>query len=162
MSTVAEQLKGAREARGLTVEQVADITKMRTDHVRALEQGDYKAFSAPVYIRGFVRTYSRLLKLDEAPLLAALEAELGREGRFSEETRPTHNKGLLDLLMLQLSKLDWRRGLLVATAVVCLAAAALGVVAWKKSRSENPLGALEPGVYRPATNLVEILPFRSR
>ena len=65
MSTVAEQLRAAREAKNLSVEQIAEITKMRSDHVRALEEGNYGAFSAPVYIRGFVRTYSRLLKLDE-------------------------------------------------------------------------------------------------
>ena len=52
MATVAEQLRTAREARNLTVEQIADTLKMRTDHVRALEEGDYDVFSAPVYIRG--------------------------------------------------------------------------------------------------------------
>ena len=37
MSTVAERLHQAREARKLTIEQVAEITKIRTDHLRALE-----------------------------------------------------------------------------------------------------------------------------
>ena len=36
MPTVAEQLRTAREAQGLTVYQVAEITKIRTDHIRAL------------------------------------------------------------------------------------------------------------------------------
>ena len=72
MSTVAEQLRAAREAKKLTVQQVADATKMRTDHVRALEEGKFNVFSAPVYIRGSVKIYAKLLKLDEAPLLAAL------------------------------------------------------------------------------------------
>ncbi len=36
MSTVAEQLRAGREARMLTVEQVAELTKIRTDHIRAL------------------------------------------------------------------------------------------------------------------------------
>ena len=48
MSTVAEQLRQAREARNLTVQQVAEITKIRTDHVRAVEEGNYDVFSAPV------------------------------------------------------------------------------------------------------------------
>ena len=43
MSTVAEQLRTAREAKNLTVQQVADVTKIRTDHVRALEEGDFNA-----------------------------------------------------------------------------------------------------------------------
>jgi len=37
MSTVAEQLRVAREARKLTIAQVAEVTKIRTDYIRALE-----------------------------------------------------------------------------------------------------------------------------
>src|SRR5258708_25108064 len=58
MSTVAEQLQLAREAKSLSVHQVAEVTKMRTDHNCALEEGNFNVFSAPVYIKGFVRTYS--------------------------------------------------------------------------------------------------------
>ena len=78
MSTVAEQLRQAREAKKLTVHQVVEITKIRTDHLRALEEGNFDVFSAPVYIRGFVRSYSTLLKLDVPQIMAALEAELKR------------------------------------------------------------------------------------
>jgi hypothetical protein len=46
------------------MQQVVEITKIRTDHLRALEAGNYDVFSAPVYIRGFVRGYAKLLKLD--------------------------------------------------------------------------------------------------
>jgi cytoskeleton protein RodZ len=74
MPTVAEQLRLAREAKGLSVQQVADQTKIRTDHVRALEEGDFGAFSATVYIRGSVKLYGTLLKLDLPPLLETLAA----------------------------------------------------------------------------------------
>ena len=84
MSTVAEQLRQAREARGLTVQQVVEITKIRTDHLAALEQGNYDVFSAPVYIRGFVRGYSALLKLDVPQVMASLDAELRATRRFAE------------------------------------------------------------------------------
>jgi len=70
MSTVAEQLRQAREAQNLNVQQVAQVTKIRTDHLVALEEGNYNVFSAPVYIRGFVRTYAALLKLDVPQVMA--------------------------------------------------------------------------------------------
>src|SRR5437879_10664107 len=113
MSTVAQQLRHAREAQKLTIEQVADITKIRTDHVRAIENGEYHVFSAPVYTRGFIRTYSNLVKLDPAQVLAALDAELGQSrnlpGTLShDETR----HGALDSVTLQLSKIDWRKSML--------------------------------------------------
>src|SRR5438445_555575 len=71
MSTVAQQLRHAREAQKLTIEQVADITKIRTDHVRAIENVEYHVFSAPVYTRGFIRTYSNLVKLDPAHVVGS-------------------------------------------------------------------------------------------
>ncbi len=64
MSTVAEQLRLAREAKQLTVEQVAEMTKIRTDHLRALEEGNFAVFSAPIYIRGSVKNYAAALKLE--------------------------------------------------------------------------------------------------
>ena len=75
---VAEQLRAAREAKNLTVQQVADATKIRTDHVRALEEGKFTAFSATIYIRGSVKIYAKFLKLDEAKLLATLDGEVFR------------------------------------------------------------------------------------
>ena len=84
MPTVAEQLRTSREAQSLTVYQVAEITKIRTDHVRALEEGKYEAFAAPVYIRGFVRTYAGLLKLDVPRLMSLLETELSQTEKFHE------------------------------------------------------------------------------
>src|ERR1700690_580570 len=106
MTSVAEQLHVAREARSLTVHQVAEVTKIRTDHIRALEEGNFDAFSAPVYIKGFVRTYGTLLKMDVAQLMAALEAELGQTEKFREPPPLTDQpRGVVDFLTLQLSKL---------------------------------------------------------
>ena len=84
MSTVAEQLRAAREAKNLTIYQVAETTKIRTDHIRALEDGNYEMFSAPVYIRGSVKNYAILLKLDVPAVMAALNVELGQTEKFKE------------------------------------------------------------------------------
>src|SRR5204863_795210 len=106
MPTVAEQLRHAREEQNLNVYQVAEITKIKTDHIRALESGTWDSFSAPVYIRGFVRTYAKTLKLDVAKLTAELEAELNRTEKFCEPPPLVQRRGgALDFLMLQLSKL---------------------------------------------------------
>src|SRR5204863_2151029 len=63
MPTVAEQLRQGREAMKLDVHQVAESTKLKTDQIRALEQGNYDDFTACVYLRGSTRTYANLLKL---------------------------------------------------------------------------------------------------
>jgi cytoskeletal protein RodZ len=149
MPTVAEQLRQAREAKKLTVHQVADITKIRTDHIRALEEGRYEVFSAPVYIRGFVRTLAGVLKLDVKQIMAALDAELGRTDKFSEPP-PLSNepRGVLDFLMLQLSKVDWRRSLIGLGAVAGLALIALIAVVVRHYQSKDPLASMKPGYYQ--------------
>lgn len=164
MSTVAEQLHQAREARHLSVEQVAEITKIRTDHLRALEEGNFNVFSAPVYIRGFVRTYSTLLKLDVPQVMAALDGELGQTRKFAEPPPLSpRSRGVLDFLMLQFSKIDWRKGLLGLGLAVLLAGLALGCLALWQYRKSDPLKNLKPAVYqssqRPAG---ETLPLPTR
>jgi len=151
MPTVAEQLRQAREANRLTVEKVADIIKLRSDHVRALEEGDYNVFSAPVYIRGFVRSYSTLLKLEVPQIMAALDAELGQTKRFAEPPPLTGPpRGILDFLMLQLSKIDWRKAAVVLGALAAVMIVALIYVSWRRYHTRDPLQNLKPGVYRPA------------
>ncbi|RME93059.1 MAG: helix-turn-helix domain-containing protein [Verrucomicrobia bacterium] len=81
MPTVGEQLRTAREAQRLSIHRVAEATKMRTDHVRAIEEGRYDVFAAPVYLHGFVRAYARFLKLDEQELLRQLDEECGRPAK---------------------------------------------------------------------------------
>ena len=160
MSTVAEQLQQAREARSLTVEQVAEITKIRGDHVRALEEGNFDVFSAPVYIRGFVRTYSTLLKLDVPQVMAALDGELGQTKKFAEPPPLSdHPRGAVDFLMLQLSKIDWQKGELILAAAAVVLTAAFGYVVWRHRQNSDPLKNLKPGIYRaPTHSSAETLP----
>jgi cytoskeletal protein RodZ len=148
MSTVPEQLRQARQAQNLTVHQVAEITKIRTDHIRALEDGNFEVFSAPVYIRGFVRTYSSLLKLDVPKVMASLDAELGQHKKFREPPPLSDEpRGVLDFLMLQLSKLNWRKGLVGLGAIAVAIVAAVALLIWRHHRTADPLAGLKPGVY---------------
>jgi len=142
------------------VEQVAEITKIRGDHLRALEEGNFNIFSAPVYIRGFVRTYSTLLKMDVPSVMSALDGELGQTKKFAEPPPlSTHPRGALDFLMLQLSKIDWRRSVLGLAAAVVLLGIVLGYITWRHYRTSDPLKSLKPGIYQaPKHSSGETLP----
>jgi cytoskeletal protein RodZ len=153
MPTVADQLRSAREAKKLSVDQVADLTKIRTDHVRALEEGDFGAFSATIYIRGSVKIYAGLLKLEVAPLLAALDAELKGTEKFKEppplvETKKT----FLDTLILMLAKLNWKMGFAGIIAIVVIMVLGLSLWAWRQHKTADPLKNLQPAVYQPANS----------
>lgn len=159
MSTVAEQLHQAREAKQLSVEQVAEITKIRGDHLRALEEGNFNVFSAPVYIRGFVRTYSTLLKLDVPRVMAELDDELGQTKKFAEPPPLSdHPRGALDFLMLQLSRIDLLKGVVLLAGAVLVLAFLLGYAGYRHYRSNDPLRNVKPGVYRSPNNSGDTLP----
>lgn len=160
MATVAEQLRTAREAQKLTVHQIADITKIRTDHIRALEEGNFDVFVAPVYIRGFVRTYAGLLKLNVPQVMATLDAELSLTEKFSEPPPLSkQQRGALDFVMLQLSRVNWRVASIALGAILVLTVFAGIYFAWRGYRARDPLAHLPPAVYRPAgSNTGEVLP----
>jgi cytoskeletal protein RodZ len=149
MPTVSEQLRRAREQQQLDIYQVAETTKIKTDHVRALESGNFEIFSAPVYIRGFVRTYGTMLKLDVPRLLAELDGELGKSERFRDPPPLTNApRGPLDFVMLQLSRLNWKIAL-AFIAIIVFILLAIAVIRDRTSDPAEPLKNLEPGVYKP-------------
>jgi cytoskeletal protein RodZ len=161
MSTVAEQLRAAREARKLTIPQVAEVTKIRTDLIRALEEGNFDLFSATIYIRGSVKNYATLLKLDVPQIMAALNAELGRTEKFSEPPPLTEASNTpLDRLMFLLSKLNWKVGV-AGTTVLGIALVVFFVgFAWRHHKRGDPLTGLQPAVYQSA-NSGQTLPLTS-
>ncbi|WP_353850579.1 helix-turn-helix domain-containing protein [Janthinobacterium sp.] len=67
------QLKAQREALGWPVEQVADQLKLAPRQVIALEEGDMAALPNVAVVRGFVRAYAKVVRLDAAPLVAMIE-----------------------------------------------------------------------------------------
>jgi cytoskeleton protein RodZ len=71
--SIGQQLRQAREAQKLSLEQVAGATLMRARYLRALEEGDYQALPSMAQARGFLRAYASYLKLDPLPMLQELE-----------------------------------------------------------------------------------------
>lgn len=162
MSTVAEQLRAGREAKKLTVEQVADMTKIRTDHIRALEEGNFNVFSAPIYIRGSVKNYANTLKLDTAAVLATLDAELGKTEKYSEPPPLSDSKKtFLDDLTLVLAKMNWKMGIAGLAVVGLVIILSLTIWAWRHHKTSDPLKNLPPARYQPA-NSGDTLPLPKR
>jgi cytoskeletal protein RodZ len=153
MPTVAEQLRAAREARKLTVQQVADTTKIRTDHIRALEDGNFNVFSAPIYIRGSVKNYAMLLKLDTPQIMAALDAELKGTEKFSEPPPLVEaSKSPLDYVMFLLSKMNVKIALAGGGVLTIVLVVMLAGWAWRLHKHRDALAGLPPAVYQPASS----------
>jgi len=74
MPALGEEFRSAREARGLSLSDVAERLHIRSVYLAAIEDEDWKAIGAPVYVRGFMRTYARFLGLDAEDAVARFAA----------------------------------------------------------------------------------------
>lgn len=74
---IGETLRTAREDQGRSVEEIAQVLRMRSDYVRALEEERFEVFGGDIYARGFLRNYAAELGLDPQPLLDDYRREHG-------------------------------------------------------------------------------------
>ena len=92
------KLATARSELGWTIEQVASQLKLAKRQIIAIEADDYASLPEPAVVRGFVRAYAKLLKLDVAPLLALLNAE--KKQVELDQTEKAEASGSLSALKL--------------------------------------------------------------
>ncbi len=69
MIEFGKTLIAAREAKGITVSQLAEITHLPRSVVENLEKESFSSFAAPIYGRGFVKLYCEAVGLDPKPMI---------------------------------------------------------------------------------------------
>jgi len=79
METPGKKLRDARAARSLSLEDVANVTRIPRSSLESLENGDYDRLPAPVFIRGFMRAYARTVGLDGASVVRLYDLSQGHE-----------------------------------------------------------------------------------
>ncbi len=151
---MGDQLRRAREAKGLTVQQIAEETKLKLVQIEALESGDYSAFPAMVYARGSIKSYADVVKIDPTPLLEQLKEEL--QGKTGDVSAP-YSDGLGE------DSLFWRLLMAVKTIMplviiaLVLGGAVVGYTLWKNQQGKDPLMALGNGRYEGATQAEHVV-----
>ncbi|MCC7299785.1 MAG: helix-turn-helix domain-containing protein [Verrucomicrobia bacterium] len=70
MATLGQQLKAAREAKGVSEHDAGAATKILTKMIVAMEADDFSVMAAPTYAKGFIRLYAEYLGLNSEPLIA--------------------------------------------------------------------------------------------
>ncbi len=74
---VGERLRVAREARGLSLDDVASMTRVPTRHLQHIENGDWDSLPAVTYSVGFARAYANAVGLDGREIGNELRNRLG-------------------------------------------------------------------------------------
>lgn len=82
-STIGTELRLAREAKGLSLEDIAAQTRIPRRHLESLENSDWQRLPAPTYTTGFAKSYASAVGLDRTQVAERLRDEMGG-------VRPTH------------------------------------------------------------------------
>ena len=137
--TPGRVLAEERSDRGLTIEQVAAATRIRPEHLSALESDVPEQLLPAVYAKGYLRTYARYLGIDPEPLVEALNAP-------ARDTR--HG--------LELGTIASRPRLVItapaaAAAGLVLLASAFALYAWRQIESDQRPGVIVPPAQQAVT-----------
>ena len=121
-----------RQRAGLNVTDIAANLRLHPNQVRAIEQEDLARLPAPAYVRGFVRSYARMLDIDPVPLLTDLNAKLApvRESvvdGIATNYSAAHAAGRERMFP------QWAIGIAVVVLI------ALGVIGWQATQQPAPV-----------------------
>jgi cytoskeletal protein RodZ len=135
-ATIGEQLRLAREGRGIPLREISDQTRISMHYLEAIETNDYKRLPGGIFNRSFVKAYARYVGYDEKEAIEGYARYMRDSGNPGEEvaTTPYHSKVYTDTPATRSPILT------VVLAIVILAvltALALGVVYWVQRRAGN-------------------------
>jgi len=159
-ATAGMMLLAAREARGLSVEAVAQQLKLSPRQVRALETDDFTLLPGRTFVRGFVRNYARLVALDPELVLGALPGGAETPTLIAPTLHPTAPT-IGELPTSERTKPPWTRWAIPLSLAAIVAIAA--VYEWARpavaSRAHPPTqesnAANRPSTTPPVADKVE-------
>ncbi|PAU75074.1 RodZ domain-containing protein [Halomonas salipaludis] len=88
-SSPGDMLKRERERQGMPLDEVATALNLRPAVVRGLESDSYDEVPVAAYRRGYLRAYSRLLGIDDKPVVVAYNARFG-SAETERKVTPVH------------------------------------------------------------------------
>ncbi len=133
-ATIGEQLRIAREERGISLREISDQTRISVHYLESIEANDYKRLPGGIFNRSFVKAYARSVGYDEKVAVEAYTRYMREQGEPGDEilTTPHHSKVYTDARATRSPVLT------VVLAIVILAiltAVALAVLNWAQKRS---------------------------
>lgn len=69
METLGQKLYAARTKKKLTASEAAKGTRIKIQHIQAMERDDFSSVPAAAYAKGFIKIYAEYLEIDPAPLI---------------------------------------------------------------------------------------------
>jgi cytoskeleton protein RodZ len=141
-SVIGAELAHARETLGLSVDELADRTRIRPSVIESIERDDFSPCGGDFYAKGHLRMLCRVLGVDAAPLLTAYDASFAASPVKARDVFEAElSSGASGLVRGGGSGANW--GVLVAVVLVLL-------VIWAAARVFSGAGD-QPSTNAPAT-----------
>lgn len=139
-ATIGEQLRLAREERGIPLREISDQTRISVRYLEAIESNDYKRLPGGIFNRSFVRAYARYIGYDEKQALEGYTRYLRDQGDTSDEvtTTPFQSKVYTDTPATRSPVLTVFLAVVILAVLTLIALAALY---WVQRRSANQLAS---------------------
>jgi cytoskeletal protein RodZ len=120
MSSLGEKLRTAREARGVSISEIADQTRISSYYLEAIESDDYRVLPGGIFNKGFVKAFAKYVGVDEQEALQDYGKLIAEQGdKLGDVEKPFQRPEVLT---------DGGRGSMLPTLI--LAAVILGLMTW--------------------------------
>jgi cytoskeletal protein RodZ len=96
---LGKTLHATRRRRRISLDRAAADTRIRRDYIVAMENDDF-TFQAPVYVKGFLASYARILRVDPEPLVRRFEDEIASSDDKGAEVLAIQDAAWRDLVRM--------------------------------------------------------------
>lgn len=88
-ASFGEQLRVAREARGITLREISEQTRISTRYLEAIESDDYKRLPGGIFNKSFIKAYAKYIGFDEKEALEAYVRTAREQGTSPDDVVST-------------------------------------------------------------------------
>lgn len=133
-ATIGEQLRIAREERGIPLREISDQTRIQVRYLEAIETNDYKRLPGGIFNRSFVKAYAKYVGYDEKEAVEAYTRYMRDQGDTGDEvgSTPFQSKVYTDM---PATRSPFLTLVLAIVILAILSAIALAVMKWGQRRA---------------------------
>ncbi len=132
--TLGEKLRQAREARDITISEVAEQTRISPLYIESIENDDYRTLPGGIFNKGFVKSFAKYVGVDEQEALQDYSRIIASQAGTSEEDAKTYRPQVLTDDRVSSSSIPT-----IIVAVVILGLMTWGILALVRYFQENPI-----------------------
>ncbi len=143
-TTIGEQLRLAREGRGIPLREISDQTRISMHYLEAIETNDYKRLPGGIFNRSFVKAYARYVGYDEKEAVEGYTRYMREQGDSGEEvaSTPYHSKVYTDAHATRSPILTVLLAIVILAILTAVALALLNLVKRRSADSSHKAAPL--------------------